>query len=44
MIFCDSIAKRMIRSRHAIHYHLLSPESVTYVSNAMRSYAVRLNG
>ena len=43
IVFCDSIAKRMVRSARAVHYQLLSAESVTYISNAMRSYAVRLN-
>jgi len=43
IIFCDSIAKQTLRSSRAIHYHLLSPESVNYAANAMRSYAVKLN-
>jgi hypothetical protein len=39
---CDSIAKQALRSPRAIHYHLLSAESVNY-ANAMRSYAAKLN-
>ena len=43
IIFCDSIANQTIRSPRAIHYHLLSSESVNYAANVMRSYAVKLD-
>lgn len=38
LIFCDSIARKRIRSARAIHYPLLSPESVEYVTTALESY------
>jgi len=38
LIFCDSIARKRIRSAKAIHYPLLSPESVEYVTTALESY------
>ena len=43
IIFCDSIANQTIRSPRAIHYHLLSSESVNYAANVMRSYAAKLD-
>ena len=43
IIFCDSIAKRAIRSPKVIHYRLIAPESLKYVSTAMKSYEVRLH-
>jgi DNA-binding transcriptional regulator YhcF (GntR family) len=38
LIFCDSIARKRIRSAKVIHYPLLSPESVEYVTTALESY------
>jgi len=38
VVFCDSIAKRHIRSSKVIHYRVLAPESLDYVSTAMKSY------
>jgi hypothetical protein len=38
VIFCDSIARTHIRSPKALHYPLLSPESIAYVKTAMESY------
>lgn len=42
VVFCDSIAKRTLGSRQAIHYRLLVPESLDYVRSAMKSYTVQL--
>ena len=36
LVFCDSIAKKHIRRASAIHYRLLSPESVEDVAASMR--------
>lgn len=41
LVFCDSIAKRSLRSIKAIHYRLLVPESLNYVDSAMKSYPSR---
>ena len=38
VIFCDSIARKRIRSTKAVHYPLLSADSVLYVATAMESY------
>jgi len=38
VVFYDSIAKRHIRSSKIIHYRLLTPESLDYVSTTMKSY------
>lgn len=38
VIFCDTIAKRSMRSAKAIHYPLLSRDSLEYVASAMESY------
>jgi DNA-binding transcriptional regulator YhcF (GntR family) len=38
LIFCDSITRKRIRSAKAIHYPLLSADSVAYVATAMASY------
>jgi DNA-binding transcriptional regulator YhcF (GntR family) len=38
VIFCDSIARRRVRSTKAIHYPLLSKESIDYVATALASY------
>ena len=38
VILCDSIAKKQIRSPKAVHYLLVSKESVEYVVTAMESY------
>ena len=38
LIFCDSIARKRVRSTKAIHYPLVSVESIHYVKTAMESY------
>jgi DNA-binding transcriptional regulator YhcF (GntR family) len=38
LIFCDSIACRRLRVPKAIHYRLLVPEAIEYISTAMQSY------
>ncbi|HET9942893.1 MAG TPA: hypothetical protein VFR05_06110, partial [Terriglobia bacterium] len=38
VIFCDSIAKKRVRSPKAIHYPLVSLESIHYVKTALESY------
>jgi hypothetical protein len=38
VIFCDSIAKKRIRSAKAIHYPLLSPDSIEYVVTTLEAY------
>jgi DNA-binding transcriptional regulator YhcF (GntR family) len=38
LIFCDSIARKRIRSAKVIHYPLVSTESIAYVKTAMESY------
>ena len=38
LIFCDSIAKKRLRSARAIHYRLLLPASIEYIASAMKSY------
>ena len=42
IVFCDSIAKRSMRSAKVVHYRLIAPESLKYVSTAMKSYEVRM--
>jgi DNA-binding transcriptional regulator YhcF (GntR family) len=39
IVFCDSIARRVIRSPKAIHYQLIASESLKYVLTAVNSYA-----
>jgi len=38
LIFCDSIARKRVRSPKAIHYPLVSVESIQYVTTALASY------
>jgi GntR family transcriptional regulator len=38
LIFCDSIARARVRSLKAIHYPLVSNESIQYVKTALESY------
>lgn len=38
VIFCDSIAKKRMRSGKAIVYPLLSEDSIAYIATAMESY------
>lgn len=38
LVFCDSIARKQIRSPKAIHYRLLVPKSLEYIAAAMKSY------
>ena len=38
LIFCDSIARKRIRSTKAVHYPLLAVDSIAYVATAMESY------
>jgi len=40
LIFCDSVAKRAIRSTKAIHYQLVSSKSMEEVGSAMKSYQI----
>jgi GntR family transcriptional regulator len=42
LIFCDSIAKRRLRAPRAIHYPLVSSESIQYVKTALESYRLSL--
>ena len=42
LIFCDSIAKKRVRSPKAIHYPLVSRESIQYVTTALESYGLSL--
>jgi GntR family transcriptional regulator len=42
LIFCDSIARRAIRSTKVVHYRLITAESLNYLASAMKSYEVRL--
>src|SRR2546421_710252 len=42
IVFCDSIARRSMRSAKVVHYRLIAPESLKYVSTAMKSYEVRM--
>ena len=37
VIFCDSIARKRMRSSKAIHYPLVSEESIQYVTTALES-------
>ena len=36
VVFCDSIAKKRIRLRRAIHYRLVMQESIDYIATSMR--------
>jgi hypothetical protein len=38
IVFCDSITKRLVRSRSVIHYQLITPDSLKYVSATVKSY------
>jgi GntR family transcriptional regulator len=38
LILCDSIARKRVRSPKAIHYPLISTESIQYVKTALESY------
>lgn len=38
LIFCDSIARKKVRSAKSIHYPLVSAESIQYVKTAIESY------
>jgi hypothetical protein len=38
LAFCDSIARKQIRSQKVIHYRLLLQQSIDYVATAMNSY------
>jgi DNA-binding transcriptional regulator YhcF (GntR family) len=38
IVFCDSIAKRLIRQPKAIHYRLITADSLKYVSATVKSY------
>ena len=40
VIFCDSVAKRSFRSTKAIHYRLLTAESLQYISTAFVAVTV----
>jgi hypothetical protein len=38
IIFCDSIAKRSMRSARVVHYRLIAQESLKYILTAMKSF------
>jgi DNA-binding transcriptional regulator YhcF (GntR family) len=38
IVFCDSIAKRLLRQPRAIHYRLITADSLKYVSTTVKSY------
>lgn len=38
LVFCDSIARPKFRLRRAVHYRLISPESLGYLETAVKSY------
>ena len=38
LVLCDSIAMPSVRHPHRIHYRVIAPESLQYVSTAMQSY------
>jgi hypothetical protein len=38
LAFCDTVARKQMRSRKAIHYRLLLQQSIDYVATAMKSY------
>jgi DNA-binding transcriptional regulator YhcF (GntR family) len=38
LVFCDSIARKRVRSTKALHYRLLLPKSIDYIAAAMKSY------
>ena len=40
VVFCDSIAKRILRSTKVIHYSLVSPRSMEQVDTAMKAYQI----
>jgi hypothetical protein len=40
LIFCDSIARRNLRSSKAIHYRMIAPHSLEEVIGAMKSYQI----
>jgi len=42
IIFCDSIARRNLRSGKATHYRLIEPESLKSVVSALKSYALSI--
>ena len=41
IVFCDSIAKRKVRQPNAIHYQLITLDSLKYVSATVKSYMSR---
>lgn len=43
LVFCDSIARKRLRSSKAIHYKLIAPESMESVIDAMKSYLVSIS-
>jgi len=40
IVFCDSIAKRTLRSARVIHYSLVTPRSLEQVDAAMKAYQI----
>ncbi len=42
VIFCDSIAKRALRSSRLIHYPLVSAKSLEQLSTAMKAYQISI--
>jgi GntR family transcriptional regulator len=42
LIFCDSMAQKRVRSPKAMHYPLVSSESIQYVTTALESYRSQL--
>ena len=41
LIFCDSVASKDFKRPRCVHYRLIAPESLAYLSNAMESYQSR---
>lgn len=38
VIFCDSVAIKQVRSPKAVHYRVIAPDSLAYLSSAVASY------
>jgi len=42
VVFCDSIARRSLRSGNVIHYRLIEPRALESVVSSMKSYTVSI--
>jgi hypothetical protein len=38
LVFCDSVAVRLVQHPRRIHYKLIAPESLEYLTSTMKSY------